>query len=66
MGKLKAENPQLFVYYMSWRSCNNHSTKLLTSSQHYLEFLHTIKLDLAKHMLQSLPLDSLPLLCNPC
>ena len=53
MGKIKAENPQLSIYYMSWRSCKNHSTNLLTSSQRNLELLHTIKLDLAKHMLQS-------------
>ena len=53
MGNIKAKNPQLSVYYMSWRSCNNNCTKLLTSSHAHPQLLHTIKLDLAKHMLQS-------------
>ena len=52
MGKIKVENPQLSVYYMSWRSCNNHSTKLLTSSHAHPQLLHTIKLDLEKLRLQ--------------
>ena len=66
MGKLKAENPN-YLYII----CHgDHVTiivqNLLTRSQHYLELLHTIKLDLAKHMLQSLPPDSQPLLRNKC
>ena len=67
MGKLKVENPQLSVYYICHR---DHVAIIIQSSSQALSIISTcytlIKLDLAKHMLQSLPLDSLPLLRNPC
>ena len=53
MGKLKAENPK----YMYIICHGDHVTiivqKLLTSSHAHPQLLQTIKLDLAKHMLQS-------------
>ena len=63
MEKLKAENPN-YLYII----CHGYHVtiivqKLLTSSHAHPQLLHTIKLDLAKHMLQSLPPDSLPLYC---
>ena len=66
MGKIKAENPN-YLYII----CHgDHVTiivqNLLTSSHAHPQLLHTIKLDLAKHMLQSLPPDSQPLLRNQC
>ena len=47
-----------------------HVTIIIQSSPQALSTISNcytlIRLDLAKHMLQSLPLDSLPLLRNPC
>ena len=67
MGKLKAENPQLSIYYICHR---DHVTIIIQSSSQALSTISNcytlIKLDLAKHMLQSLPPDSQPLLCNQC
>ena len=67
MGNLKAENPQLSVYYIFHR---DQVTIIIQSSSQALSIISTcytlIKLDLAKHMLQSLPPDSLPLLRNQC
>ena len=53
MGKLKAENPN-YLYII----CHGDHVTIIVqiSSQalmHTLELLHTIKLDLAKYMLQS-------------
>ena len=66
MGKLKDENPQLSVYYNDRDHVTIIVQKLLTSSHAHPQLLHTITLDLAKHMLQSLPPASLPLLRNHC
>ena len=67
MGKLKAENPQLFLYYICHR---DHVTIIVQNSSQALNTISNcytlIKLDLAKHMLQSLPPNSQPLLRNPC
>ena len=67
MGKLKAKNPQLFVYYICHR---DHVTIIIQSSSQALSIISTcytlIKLDLAKHMLQSLPLDSPPHWISTC
>ena len=65
MGKLKAENPQLFVYYND----RDHVT-IIVQTPHNLSVqppivTHHTSSDLAKHMLQSAPPVSLPLLCNP-
>ena len=67
MGKLKDKNPQIFVYYICHR---DHVKIIIQSSSQALSIISTcytlIKLDIKKRMLQSLPLDNLPLLCNPC
>ena len=41
MGKEIAENPQLSVYYNDGEHVTIHSTILLTSTQYYLQKLHT-------------------------
>ena len=47
MGKLKAENPQLSVYYNDREHVTIHSTILLTSTQYYLTCytLHKLRFD---------------------
>ena len=65
MGKLKAENPQLSVYYN-----DRYHVTIIVETPHNLSVqspivTHYTSSDLAKHMLQSAPLVSLPLLCNP-
>ena len=66
MGKLKAENPN-YLYIICHR---DHVIIILQSSSQALNTTFNcytlIKLDLAKHMLQSLPPDSQPLLHNQC
>ena len=66
MGKLKAENPK-YLYIICHR---DHVIIIVQSSSQALNTMSNcytlIKLDLAKHMLQSLPLDSQPLLRNQC
>ena len=61
MGKLKVENPN-YMYIMCHR---DHVKILIQSSSQALSIISNcytlIKLDLAKHMLQYLPPDSLPL-----
>ena len=66
MGNIKVENPN-YLYII----CHgDHVTMIVQSSSQALittSNLYTlIKLDLAKHMLQSLPPNSQPLLCNQC
>ena len=66
MGKLKAKNPN-YMYIIFHRDpvtiiVQISSQALSTTSNFYT----LIKLDLAKHMLQSLPHDSQPLLRNKC
>ena len=65
MGNIKAENPQLSVYYM-----NRDHVKIIVQTPHKLLVqspiaTHYTSSDLAKHMLQSSPPVSLPLLRNP-
>ena len=65
MGKLKAENPQLSVYYND----RDHVT-IIVQIPHKLSalspiFTHYTSSDHTKHMLQSAPPVSLPLLRNP-
>ena len=65
MGKLKAENPQLSVYYND----RDHVT-IIVKTPHNLSALspivtHYTSLDHTKHLLQSAPPVSLPLLRNP-
>ena len=66
MGKLKDKNPN-YIYIIFHR---DHVTIIVQISSQALSttsnFYALIKLDLAKHMLQSLPLDSQPLLRNQC
>ena len=66
MGKLKVENPN-YLYIICHR---DHVTIIVQSSSQSLSTTSNcytlIKLDLAEHMLQSLPLDSEPLLRNQC
>ena len=66
MGNLKAKNPN-YIYIICHR---DHVTIIVQSSSQALSttfnFYTLIKLDLAKHMLQSLPPDSQPLLLNQC
>ena len=64
MGKLKAKNPQLFVYYND----RDHVT-IIVQTPHKLSELspfvtHYTSSDHTKHMLQSAPPVSLPLLRN--
>ena len=63
MGKLKAENPQLSVY------SNDHVTVIVQTphklSVQSLIVTHYTSSDHTKHMLQSAPPVSLPLLRNP-
>ena len=65
MGKLKAENPQLSVYYNDREHVTIHSTKLLTSSQHYLTCYTQTSSDLNKSQVQISSTVFLPLLRNP-
>ena len=65
MGKIKVEDPN-YLYII----CHGyHVTIIIQISSQALStisnFYTLIKIYLAKHMLQSLPLDSLPLLRNP-
>ena len=65
MGKLKAGNPQLSIYYND----RDHVTIIL-QTPHKLSVqspivTHHTSSDLEKHMLQSAPPVSLPLLRNP-
>ena len=65
MGNLKAKNPQLSVYYM-----NRYHVTIIVQTPHKLSVqspivTHYTSSDLAKHMLQSDPPVSLPLLRNP-
>ena len=66
MGKIKAENPN-YMYIICHRY---HVTIIVQSSSQALSITSNcytlIKLDLAKHMLQSMPPDSQPLLRNQC
>ena len=66
MGKLKSENPN-YLYIICHR---DHVTIIVQSSSQALSTTSNcytlIKLDLAKHMLQSLPHNSQALLCNQC
>ena len=65
MGKIKAENPQLSVYYND----REHVTIIAQSSSQALNTIshatHYTSSDQASHMLKYLPLVSLPLLHNP-
>ena len=65
MGNIKDENPQLSVYYND----RNHVT-IIVKTPHKLSIkspivTHYTSSDLTKHMLQSAPPVSLPLLRNP-
>ena len=65
MGKLKAENPQLYVYYND----REHVT-IIVQTPHKLSTLspivtHKTSSDHTYHMLQSTPPVCLPLLRNP-
>ena len=65
MGKIKAENPQLSVYYN-----DIYHVTIIVKTPHKLSVqspivTHYTSSDLTKHMLQSAPPVSLPLLCNP-
>ena len=66
MGNFKAKNPN-YLYITCHR---DHVTIIVQSSSQALSTTCNcytlIKLDLAKHMLQSLPPDSQPILCNKC
>ena len=65
MGKIKAENPQISVYYND----RDHVTIILQTPHKLLVqspiFTHYTSSYLAKHMLQVAPPVSLPLLRNP-
>ena len=65
MGKIKAENPQLSVYYND----RDHVTIIVQTPQQLSVqssiVTHYTSSDLTKHMLQSAPPVSLPLLQNP-
>ena len=65
MGKLKAENPQISVYYND----RDHVTIIVQTphklSVQYPIVTHYISSDHTKHMLQSAPPVNLPLLRNP-
>ena len=66
MGNIEAENPN-YMYII----CHiDHVKIIIQSSSQALSTISNcytlIKLDLEKHMLQSLPPDSLPLLRNQC
>ena len=65
MGKLKAENPQLSVYYN-----DRDNVTIIVQTPHKLSVqspivTHYTSSDHTKHMLQSAPPGSLPLLHNP-
>ena len=65
MGNIKAENPQISVYYND----REHVT-IIVQNPHKLSVqspivTHYTSSDLTKHMLQSSPPVSLPLLHNP-
>ena len=65
MGKIKAENPQLFVYYN-----DRDLVTIIVQTPHQLSVqspivTHYTSSDHTKHMLQSAPPISLPLLRNP-
>ena len=65
MGKLKAKNPQLSIYYNDI----DHVTIIVQTTHKILALspivTHYTSSDHTKHMLQSAPPVSLPLLCNP-
>ena len=65
MEKRKAENPQLSVYYN-----DRYHVTIIVQTPHKLSVqspiaTHYTSSDLTKHMLQSTPSVSLPLLRNP-
>ena len=65
MGKLKAENPKLYIYYN-----DRDHVKIIVQTPHKLSVqspivTHYTSSDHTKNVLQSAPPVSLPLLCNP-